>query len=67
MLFIESRTLRLKLDGPGRIRLLEELREKNLVPLIRAARLNLFNQVLSGSERVDELESEMALAASSDK
>jgi hypothetical protein len=66
MLFIESRTLRLKLDGPGRISLLEELREKNLVPLIRSARLNLFNQVLLGSERVDELESEIARSGESE-
>lgn len=66
MLFIESKTLSLKLDGPGRIRLLEELREKNLVPLIRSARFNLFNLVLLGPERIDELETAIALSAESE-
>ncbi|CAN5696452.1 hypothetical protein BH20ACI3_BH20ACI3_31510 [soil metagenome] len=67
MLFIESKTLSLKLDGPGRIRMLEELREKNLVPLIRSARLNLFNHVLAGPERVDEIEAAIALFSESEQ
>lgn len=66
MLFIESKTLSLKLDGPGRIRLLEGLREKNLIPLIRSARSNLFNNVLLGPERIDELETAIALSAESE-
>jgi hypothetical protein len=66
MLFIESKTLSLELDRPGRIRLLEELKEKNLVPLIRSARLNLFNQVLLGSERIGELEAAIALSTESE-
>ena len=66
MLFIESKTLSLKLDGPGRIRLLEELRGKNLVPLIRSARLNLFHQVLLGPEHIDELETAIALSVESE-
>jgi hypothetical protein len=66
MLFIESQTLSFKLDGPGRIRLLEGLREKNLIPLIRSARLNLFNQVLLDPERVEEMESAIALSAESE-
>ncbi|MGI8898736.1 MAG: hypothetical protein ACR2IB_10120 [Pyrinomonadaceae bacterium] len=66
MLFIESKTLGLKLDGSGRIRLLEELWEKNLVPLIRSARFNLFDHVLLGQERIDELETAIALSAESE-
>lgn len=66
MLFIESKTLSLKLDGPGRIRLLEKLREKNLVPLVRSARINLFNHMLLGPERIDELETAIALSAESE-
>ncbi len=66
MLFIESKVLSLKLNGPGRIRLLEGLREKNLFPLIRSARLNLFNQALLGSERTDEMEAAIALSAESE-
>ena len=66
MLFIESKTLSLKLDGPERIRLLEGLREKNLIPLIRSARLNLFNQVLLGPERIDEMETAVAVSAESE-
>jgi len=66
MLFIESKTLSLKLDAPGRIRLLEGLREKNLTPLIRSARLSLFNHTLLGTERIDEMETAIALAAESE-
>jgi hypothetical protein len=67
MLFIESKSLNLGLDGPGRIRLLVGLQERNLVPLIRSARMSLFNQMLSGPERVDEMENMVALSAESDK
>jgi hypothetical protein len=66
MLFIESKTLSLKLDGPGRLRLLEKLGEKNLVPLIRSARINLFDHVLLGPERIGELETAVALSAESE-
>ncbi len=66
MLFIESKTLSLKLDGPGRIRLLEGLRERNLIPLIRSARLSLFNHVLLGPERIDEMETAIAISAESE-
>lgn len=66
MLFIESKTLSLKLDRPGRIRLLEGLRERNLIPLIRGSRLALFNHMLLGPERIDEMEAAIALAAESD-
>ncbi|MFN2511360.1 MAG: hypothetical protein ABR568_07945 [Pyrinomonadaceae bacterium] len=66
MLFIESKTLSLKLDGPGRIRLIEGLREKNLTPLIQTARSNLFNNVLLGPQRIDEMETAIALSVESE-
>ncbi|MBA3356108.1 MAG: hypothetical protein H0U18_09280 [Pyrinomonadaceae bacterium] len=66
MLFIESKTLSLNLDGPGRIRLLERLREKNLIPLIRSARFNLFNYLLLGQDHIAELETAIALSAESE-
>ncbi|MDQ3666613.1 MAG: hypothetical protein M3410_08560 [Acidobacteriota bacterium] len=66
MLFIESKTLSLKLDGPERIRLLAALGENNLVPLIRSARSNLFNQVLLGPEHIDEMETAIALSSESE-
>lgn len=66
MLFIESKTLSFKLDRSERIRLLEGLRDKNLIPLIRSARLNLFNSVLLGPERIDEMESAIAISAESE-
>ena len=66
MLFIESKTLSLKLDRQGRIRLLEGLRERDLIPLIRWARLDLFNRMLLGPERIDEMEAAVALSAESE-
>jgi hypothetical protein len=66
MLFIESKTLGLKLNGPERIRLIESLRENTRVPLIRSARLKLFNDVLLGPDRVDEMENAIALFSESE-
>ena len=66
MLFIESKTLRLKLDGPGRIRLLEGLGERNLVPLIRRARLDLYGNMLLGPDRIDDMDAEIAITAESE-
>lgn len=63
MLFIESKTLRLKLDGPGRIRLLEGLGERNLVPLIRRARLDLYGHMLLGPDSIDDMDAEIARTA----
>lgn len=66
MLFIESKTLSLQLDGPGRIRLLEGLRERSLIPLIRWSRLDLFNRMLLGPDRIDEMEAAISLSAESE-
>ena len=60
MLFVESKSLNHGIDGPRRIQLLEELQEKDLTPLIRSARLNCFDHVLLGPERVREMETAVA-------
>lgn len=62
MLFVESQTLSHTVDRARRIQLLEELQEKNLIPLIRSARLNCFGHALLGPERIAEMET--AIAAS---
>jgi hypothetical protein len=66
MLFIESKTLSLKLDGLERIRLLQKLQEKSLYAAIRSVRSDLFNRVLSSAERVNEMETAIAHAVESD-
>ncbi len=66
MLFVESKTLNFKVDGPARIRVLEGLREKNLVPVIRSARLNIFEHVLLEPDRIAELETAAASATESE-
>src|SRR6266536_3018747 len=60
MLFVESKSLSHKIEGTSRTRLLEELQEKNLTPLIRSARLNCFDHVLLGPERIGEIETAVA-------
>ena len=60
MLFLESKTLNRAVDTPGRNRLLQELHERNLVPLIRSQRLRCFEDVLLGMDHVDEMETALA-------
>jgi len=66
MLFVESKTLRHTVNGQQRIRLLEGLQEKNLIPVIRSARLACFNNLLLGPERIGEMESAVALSIESE-
>lgn len=60
MLFVESRTLREAVDGATRRLLLEKLQERGLVPLVRSARLHLYELALNGSERAHDMESAVA-------
>jgi hypothetical protein len=60
MLFLESKTLSKAVEGTGRIKLLEELQQKGLTPLIRNARLNSFDHLLLGAERISEMETLIA-------
>jgi hypothetical protein len=60
MLFVESRTLREAVDGATRRLLLEKLQERGLVPLVRSARLHLYELALGGPERAHDMESAVA-------
>jgi len=56
MLFLERKSLNHLLDREGRTRLLQELQEQNLTPLIRSARHRCFETLLGGPERIGEME-----------
>jgi len=63
MLFIESKNLDYAVDGATRTLLLENLQEQGLVPLIRSARLRLYETALAGAEHAREMESALAARA----
>ena len=52
MLFLESKTLNHAVDADSRTRLLQELQERDMVPLIRSHRLRCFEDFLLSSDRV---------------
>jgi len=60
MLFIESKTLSYSVKGAERIDLLDRLKEKGHVAIVRSARLNCFENTLLGSERIADLETAIA-------
>lgn len=60
MLFLESKTAAQAVAGDKRLDVLERLQEKGLIPLIRSARLNCFEQALLTPQRVPELERALA-------
>ena len=51
MLFVETRTLGQHVDGATRTLLLEKLQGRGLVPLVRSARLHLYELALAGANR----------------
>jgi hypothetical protein len=63
MLFIESKSLDYAVDGATRTSLLESLQEQGFVPLIRSARLHLYETALAGAEHARALESALAARA----
>jgi hypothetical protein len=65
MLFLESRTLRHVVDAGGRTKLLRELQQREIVPLIRSHRLRCFEDVLLGADHTDELEKSLAASTES--
>ena len=65
MLFLESKTLNRAVDTAGRTRLLQELHERSLVPLIRSHRLRCFEDVLLGMDHVAEMETSLAASTES--
>ena len=64
MLFLESRALRHAVDADGRTKLLRELQQREIVPLIRSQRLRSFEGVMLGVDHTEDLEK--ALAASTE-
>jgi len=60
MLFLETKALNHQVDDAARTRLLQELEDHGLTPLIRTTRLRFFEEVLLGSQHVRDLESALA-------
>ena len=60
MLFLESKALNHTVDVNGRISLLHELQQRNMVPLIRSHRLRCFEDVLLNADHVKEMETALA-------
>lgn len=60
MLFLESKTLNYAVDAEARTRLLQQLQERELTPLIRSTRLRFFEDVLLNVDHVRDLESSLA-------
>ena len=56
MLFVESRTADLNVEKHLRMPVLEALRRRGVVPLIRSARLHFFEQAAGGAQGARELE-----------
>jgi hypothetical protein len=56
MLFVESRTADLNVEKRLRTPVLEAMRQRGFVPLIRSARLHFFEQAAAGAEHARELE-----------
>ncbi|HEU4870543.1 MAG TPA: hypothetical protein VFT08_06830, partial [Pyrinomonadaceae bacterium] len=60
MLFLESKTLNYAVEGDARTRLLQQLQDRDLTPLIRSTRLRCFEDVLLSVDQVTEVESSLA-------
>jgi hypothetical protein len=60
MLFVESRVLDRHVDGAARTSVLERLEDRGLTPLVRTARLSLFELALLKSDRARALEAAVA-------
>ena len=65
MLFLESKAKDHAVDADGRTRLLQELQERDMVPLIRSHRLRCFEDVLLGVDSVEEMEKSLAASTES--
>jgi len=60
MLFLESKSLNHAVNTDGRTRLLQELQEHQMVPLIRSHRLRCFEDVLLAVDHVSEMETSLS-------
>ena len=63
MLFVVTKTLGQHVDGATRTLLLEKLQGRGLVPLVRSARLHLYELALLGANRAHDMESAVAARA----
>lgn len=66
MLFVESRTADFNVEKRLRTPVLEALRQRGHVPLIRSARLHFFEQAAAGAEHAHELERALEERASAE-
>ncbi|HSK64395.1 MAG TPA: hypothetical protein VK893_11155, partial [Pyrinomonadaceae bacterium] len=64
MLFLETKALNHTVDSDARTRLLQELQDEGLTPLIRNTRLRFFEDVLLSVDRLFEMEAALASAES---
>jgi hypothetical protein len=60
MLFLETKTLKYPVDVDARTRLLQELHQQGMTPLIRTMRLRFFEDALLSADHVTELETALA-------
>jgi hypothetical protein len=65
MLFLESKALNHAVDINGRTRLLKDLQERGMVPLIRSHRLRCFEDVLLSVDHVEQMEKSLASSTES--
>ena len=65
MLFLDSKALNHAVDAAGRTRLLQELQERGMAPLIRSHRLRCFEDVLLNADHVTEMEARLAASTES--
>jgi len=65
MLFLESKALNHAVDTTTRTRLLKDLQERGMVPLIRSHRLRCFGDVLLNVDHVEQMEKSLASSTES--
>jgi hypothetical protein len=65
MLFLESKALNHAVDINGRTRLLKDLQERGMIPLVRSHRLRCFEDVLLNVDHVEQMESSLASSTES--
>ena len=65
MLFLESKALNHAVNADGRTRLLKELQDQGMVPLIRSHRLRCFEDVLLGVDHIAEMEKSLSASTES--
>jgi hypothetical protein len=56
MLFLDDKVLSRSVDSNARLKLLQELQERDFNPLIRSLRTRCFTDLLRGSEGIEEME-----------